>query len=241
MDPTANGDIDFAAGVLSDRTRRGIYLYVKHQREPVSVNQVADAFSMHRNAVKFHLDKLLEAGLLCADFKRINGRRGPGAGRPSKLYAATDLEVSFSIPERRYELLAQLLLRALTSGHSLEEVGYDFGKEVAARTRLEKPDCAADGLECTRLVLSELGFEPSIEVGEDGVAWITTENCPFGRVAMEAPDIQVCRLDHAMIRGILETFAHPDVRVREHMSMPHGHDVCVREVTFMPGTVSSPA
>lgn len=224
----APGDLDWITGVLSDRTRRAIYLYCKSQRQPVGVNQVADAFSMHRNAAKFHLDKLLAAGLLRAEFRRINGRRGPGAGRPSKLYAATDLEVSFSIPERRYEVLAGLLLRALTSGTSLDEVGYGFGRELAQAYLASSP--STDALTCAKEVLDQFGFGASIDQDADGTAWITTDNCPFGRLAMEAPTGEVCRLDRAIIRGVLETFSPGEIEVREHMSKPHGHDVCVRQV-----------
>jgi predicted ArsR family transcriptional regulator len=219
------GDPDLIASVLSDRTRRGIYLYVKQQRDPVGVNQVAERFSLHRNAAKFHLDKLLGAGLLRAEFRRINGRRGPGAGRPSKLYSGTDVEVSISIPDRRYELLAELLLRALTSGRSLEEVGYEFGTELAAAA----PETGS-AAERARAVLDRLGFEPSIEVDRDGGTWITTENCPFGKVAMEAPEGEVCRLDRAIVRGVLEASSGEAVEVREHMAMTHGHEVCVRQV-----------
>lgn len=222
-------DLDSAAAILADRTRRGIYLFIKHRREPVSVNQVADAFSIHRNAAKFHLDKLLECGLLQAEFKRVNGRSGPGAGRPSKLYSSTSVEVSFSIPERRYELLAQLLLRALTSGESLEAVGYAFGRQLAVD--FKKDVQCEDPMDCVRSLLSQLGFEPTVETDADGATWITTENCPFGKVALES-DVQVCGLDHAMIRGIMETFADGEVAVRECMSMPHGHEICVREVRW---------
>jgi len=44
----------------------------------------------------FHLDKLLEQGLLDVEFRRISGRAGPGAGRPAKLYrlSARQLEVT---------------------------------------------------------------------------------------------------------------------------------------------------
>lgn len=220
-----------ASDVLADPTRRGIYQFVKRRHEPVSVNQVADEFSMHRNAAKFHLDKLLTAGLLQAEFRRINGRRGPGAGRPSKLYSATEIEVSFSLPERHYEILAMLLLRSLTSGKTLEDVGYEFGAELAEAKRSP----GAGRPEVVAAVLQDLGFEPSIEMDEAGSIWITTENCPFRQVALTAPDEEVCKLDRALIRGVLERFGG-DVQVRERMSMPHGHDVCVREVV----TSSSP-
>ncbi|HVE92201.1 MAG TPA: helix-turn-helix domain-containing protein, partial [Actinomycetota bacterium] len=83
-------DTDRISAVLGDPTRRAMYLHVKQRHSPLTVNDIAEHFGIHRNAAKFHLDKLLAAGLLRAEFRRVNGKRGPGAGRPSKLYSASD-------------------------------------------------------------------------------------------------------------------------------------------------------
>ena len=53
---------------------------------PVSRDQASDALEIARHTAKFHLDKLADEGLLDTDFKRLSERRGPGAGRPTKLY-----------------------------------------------------------------------------------------------------------------------------------------------------------
>jgi predicted ArsR family transcriptional regulator len=216
------------ARVLADERRRSVYQFVSRSHGPVTVNEVAEAFGIHRNAAKHHLDRLLEAGLLRAEFRRVNGRRGPGAGRPSKLYSVTDVEVSFSVPERHYDLLAHLLLQALTQGADLETVGARFGKELAEATQLEVE--GSDALTGVRHVLDRLGFRPHIETDTEGRTWITTENCPFGWVAMEAPQGEVCRLDRAIISGVLEAFGHPAAEVKGHTSIAGGQDVCVREV-----------
>jgi predicted ArsR family transcriptional regulator len=215
------------ARVLADERRRAIYQFVCRAHGPVTVNEVAEEFSIHRNAAKHHLDRLLESGLLRAEFRRVNGRRGPGAGRPSKLYSATDVEVSFSVPERHYDLLAHLLLQALTQGADLETVGARFGRELAGTIGTHGPDDRAEGV---RIVLERLGFRPSVETDADGAMWITTENCPFGWVAMEAPAGEVCRLDRAIISGVLDGFGCPAAQVKGHMSIAGGQDVCVREV-----------
>lgn len=210
--------------MLAEERRRSIYQFVCRGHGPVTVNEVADSFAIHRNAAKHHLDRLLDAGLLRAEFRRVNGRRGPGAGRPSKLYSPTDVEVSFSVPERHYDLLAHLLLQALTQDDDLENVGARFGRELAAATP------SSDAIEGIRGVLDRLGFRPKVETGDDGALWITTENCPFGWVAMEAPQGEVCRLDRAIISGVLEGFGRPAAQVKGHTSIAGGQDVCVREV-----------
>lgn len=216
------------ASLLADDRRRAIYLHVKGGHRALTVNEVAEEFGIHRNAAKFHLDKLLDAGLLTADYRRLNGRRGPGAGRPSKLYSATEVEVAFTVPERHYDLLAHLLLQALTSGRGLDEVGEDFGRKLADSVASDIE--GDDPFESVRIVLDRLGFQPHIDVDDEGRAWVTTENCPFGRVALEAPDAEVCRLDRAIVRGILEVHGVREADVREHTSLRRGHAVCIREV-----------
>jgi predicted ArsR family transcriptional regulator len=214
------------AQVLADERRRAVYLFVSRGRGPVTVNAVAEAFNIHRNAAKHHLDRLLEAGLLQAEFRRVNGRRGPGAGRPSKLYTKTDVEVSFTVPERHYDLLAHLLLQALTQGADLETVGCRFGKELASATQAEHPE--ADVQEGVRISLERLGFRPKVDRDSDGSLWITTENCPFASVATAAPEGEVCRLDRSIIGGVLDAYGVSST-VKGHASIAAGGDVCVRE------------
>ncbi len=223
-------DPDRIASILGDERRRAIYLHVLRHHGPVTVNEVARRFDIHRNAAKFHLDKLLDAGLLRSEFKRVNGRRGPGAGRPSKLYTCSDVEVSFSIPERHYDLLAHLLLQALTSGEGLEAVGRRFGRETALTVKAELGLGPDDAVVCLEGVLERLGFHPSIQRCVDGTVQVSTSNCPFGRVAMEAPEGEVCQLDRAIVQGVLDAFGSGDVEMLKTASKRLGHDLCVREI-----------
>ena len=103
------------AGVaaLADPVRRDLYLYVSAQPAPVSRDQASDALGIARHTAKFHLDKLAEEGLLDISFKRLSERRGPGAGRPTKLYARSSRQLSVILPERRYDLAGQLLATAI--------------------------------------------------------------------------------------------------------------------------------
>src|SRR6478672_12382166 len=109
---------DFArrvAGVaaLAEEVRRDLYRYVVAQPEPVSRDQAAGGVGVPRHTAKFHLDRLVEEGLLETDFKRTTGRDGPGAGRPSKRYRRSARQVSVDVPERRYELAGRLMARAI--------------------------------------------------------------------------------------------------------------------------------
>src|SRR5215472_7628701 len=96
---------------LAEPTRRALYLYVRDQGSAVSRDEAAAGVAVPRHKAKFHLDKLVEDGLLEVEFARRTGRQGPGAGRPAKLYRPGAREFSVSVPERHYELAGQLIAR----------------------------------------------------------------------------------------------------------------------------------
>ncbi|MEA2461889.1 MAG: hypothetical protein QOH90_2066, partial [Actinomycetota bacterium] len=75
-----------AAGALADGLRRRMYLFIRAQGRPVGREEAAGAVGISAKLAAFHLDKLVERGLLTAQYARLAGRTGPGAGRPSKLY-----------------------------------------------------------------------------------------------------------------------------------------------------------
>ncbi len=100
-------------GVLADATRRALYEYVVAQPGPVGREQAAAAVDLPLHRASFHLDRLVAEGLLDVEFRRLTGRSGPGAGRPSKLYRRADREFAVSLPERRYDLVGDILAAAV--------------------------------------------------------------------------------------------------------------------------------
>jgi predicted ArsR family transcriptional regulator len=179
-------------GALDDPVRRSLYDYVAAQRTAVGRNDAAAATGTSRTLAAYHLDRLAEAGLLDVEFARRNGRTGPGAGRPAKLYSRAGTEVSVSVPPRDYRLLARLLAGAASADQSgavldaLTDAAENEGREAAAN--------AAGVLEC----LNTAGYEP----GTDDDGTITMRNCPFHQIAQHAPQL-VCAMNHALIKGIL--------------------------------------
>ncbi|HEX2299940.1 MAG TPA: helix-turn-helix domain-containing protein, partial [Pseudonocardiaceae bacterium] len=98
---------------LAEPARRALYLYVAAQPEAVSRDQAAEGVGLPRHTVKFHLDKLVADGLLDTEFRRLSGRRGPGAGRPTKLYRRSAREVAVTLPQRHYDLAGRILAGAV--------------------------------------------------------------------------------------------------------------------------------
>src|SRR5215471_18127053 len=109
MKPERLQDQLSSLAALEDPLRRRLYFFVAEQPEEVGRDQAARALKISRSLAAFHLDKLVEAGLLETSFKRLSNRRGPGAGRPSKLYRRSPRQIDVSLPERRYELAGQLM------------------------------------------------------------------------------------------------------------------------------------
>ncbi|GAA4601133.1 hypothetical protein GCM10023195_02480 [Actinoallomurus liliacearum] len=131
-------DVD-AIAALQDPVRRRLYEYVAAQDHEVGRAEAADAAGIQRTLAAFHLDRLTEAGLLEAVFRRPAGRTGPGAGRPAKLYRRSVTERVVSVPPRDYRAVAELLAAAV------EEAGGEEILERLARSRGRSAGAAAAG------------------------------------------------------------------------------------------------
>ena len=142
--PASPDDFDASVtsiGALAEPIRRDLYRFVVAQAEPVSRDEAAAGTGVARHVAKFHLDKLVEEGLLDVGHRRPPGRRGPGAGRPAKVYRRSERELAVTLPPRRYEFAGQLLARGITDAardgvpvsRALESTVQDGGKIPRAR------------------------------------------------------------------------------------------------------------
>ena len=73
-----------ALSSLDDPVRRRLYEVVRERTEPVGRDEAAAAAGVGRALAVYHLDKLVEAGLLTASYQRPPGRSGPGPGRSAR-------------------------------------------------------------------------------------------------------------------------------------------------------------
>src|SRR5438874_2539075 len=118
---------------LGDSELRDTLLHARAQERPVSADDVAHAFGVHRNVARSRLERLAAAGLLEPAFERRTGRQGPGAGRPAKVYAVAPELAPLEFPHRHSEELVSLLAAALpdtSRADTLEEVGARFGEQL---------------------------------------------------------------------------------------------------------------
>jgi predicted ArsR family transcriptional regulator len=192
--------------LLRDPLRRSIYRYVSRATEPVSRDDVAGAVDASRSLVAFHLDKLVDSGLLRTSFRRLTGRTGPGAGRPAKLYERSDVQLDVSLPAREYELAAHLLLQALDgggkagSGERLQAAARQLGQRSGAEEAEQRgaPRGRAASLDRVEPVLERLGYEPFRDSGS-----VCLSNCPFHALAEQSTST-VCGMNLALIEGVLD-------------------------------------
>jgi predicted ArsR family transcriptional regulator len=192
--PLVDAYVTGVAALSNPLSRQAYELAV--QEEWVSKDTVAEALQVARSVAGFHLDKLVEAGLLTTRFERVSGRTGPGAGRPAKLYGRSDLEVEVSLPPRRYDLagslLASAVARSTASGQpvneAVAEVARDAGHALGKRARRSGGLLGA---------LAAHGYEPREEDGG-----ITLVNCPFHVLAEEHRGL-VCGMNLEFLSGVL--------------------------------------
>jgi predicted ArsR family transcriptional regulator len=217
-----------AIAALADPTRRDLYLYVSGEPEPVSRDQASEALGIARHSAKFHLDKLVEEGLLQTDFKRLSGRRGPGAGRPTKLYTRSGVPLTVTLPERRYDLAGQLLATGIDTStgdrgvvtDAVRAAASDWGRTLGDQVRAAAgPTPSRDRMiAVTCETLAEQGYEPRRDGGS-----ITMSNCPFDALARTHTAL-VCGMNLAIMTAVAHRVGESELTARLE---PHPDRCCV--------------
>lgn len=196
MTPAPSPDVS-AVALLDEPVRRRLYDWVVAQGHPVGREEAARTLGIKRPLAAFHLDRLVEAGLLQAGYERLTGRTGPGAGRPARVYSRADREIAVSFPPRRYELAADVFATALqrmgdgTPPPELIDAAHATGETVAAGAVTDMANPLVS-------VLDQAGYEPEV-VGEV----IRLRNCPFDALVEEHRPL-VCGTNLAFAQGILD-------------------------------------
>lgn len=173
--------------------------------------ELGEALGLHSTTVRFHLDRLVAAGLVGA-----HSVRSGGAGRPAKRYFAVEEEPTPApTVEGPYQVLAGLLAAALdpAAGDQLspEEAGIQWvRRRLTADTGQPAPTAARRPGEWVAKVgavvdlLQEWGYTPDLEVtGRRGDVTLTLTDCPFLDLARERPEV-VCGVHRGLFKGALE-------------------------------------
>jgi predicted ArsR family transcriptional regulator len=194
-----------AVAALADGSRRALYTYVRSADHPVSREEAGHATGISRGLAAFHLDKLVDAGLLHARQEAPPGQPR-GRGRTPKVYEPASAGVAVTIPERRYELIAEILADAVATApadaeHAALRLAHRRGLQIGARLPEDGGDLVS--------TLDRLGFEPR----QDAHGNVLLDNCPFHVLAVRQTEL-VCRLNHRFVAGIVEGLGDPRMETR---------------------------
>lgn len=196
--------------VLSDPTRYYIYQYITKRHQEVTVQEVADNFSIHPNVARLHLTKLEDVNMLVSETKKT----GKG-GRPSRLYRLSDEVIQLHFPFRDYMLLSKLAIQTMVSlgeegKKALYLTGKSFGAEVIEQ-ELAKKSLSGNELDFDQKInilksaATLAGFYPEFEVNSDQTKiYFQIYNCPFKEVAQEHKDA-VCGTHQEFLKGMFES------------------------------------
>lgn len=214
-----------AVAALEDGLRRDMYAFIRQARRPVTRDEAAESAGISRKLAAFHLDKLVDAGVLTARYEAPGGVRK--VGRTPKVYEPSDMDIQISIPPREHDLLATILVDAVLAGPGDAQdaaltVAHEHGERIGAseRARSRPGRLGAErAMTLTSELLQQHGFEPA----RVNPTCVQLRNCPFHPLAARAPEL-VCGINHALLTGLLAGLQASTV---EAVLEPHTGQCCV--------------
>ena len=196
-----------AVASLGDEKRRRLFELVVSAARAVGRDEAALALGLPRSTASFHLDRLVQDGLLAVEFHKPAGKSGPGSGRPAKMYRTAAREVGASVPDRNYDLAGELMATAIE--HSVAAGGPV--REALLATSYRKGQSLASGSGSLEEFLAAEGYQPQAD-GEGGFVLV---NCPFHRLADGHPKV-VCAMNGAFLSGAAASCGESEDRVVEN-------------------------
>ena len=192
--PDGNGTIQRQARALGDPTRHAVYRYVDGTAEPVTVAELTEHFGLNHNAIRQHLAKLCEAGLLVEELAPATG-----PGRRRLHYRSVPAAAGAWGGESPYEHLSLLLLELLQTGRPPRDVGFEAGRRFAAR---HSPQESADELDALETLVARQGFQPR-RIERARSLELVLEHCPYAAAATADASV-VCELHRGLAEGMAE-------------------------------------
>jgi predicted ArsR family transcriptional regulator len=214
------------ARALGDPTRYEIFRYVADATSPVRIATLAAHLRFNPNAIRQHLAKLTEAGLVVEEV-------GTPAttGRPPLQYrVAPTAQGTWGSPGP-YELLALLLLEVAETKDP-RAAGAQAGRQVVS-----KYPSGTDAVDVLEGEMAGRGFEPRREVNGDLIE-LVLQRCPFEAAARAAPDV-VCQIHLGLAEGVLAA-TDAGLRVRDLVTHDPHQGGCRLQLEPVPVALGDP-
>lgn len=181
---------------------------------------------MHHSAVRIHLTRLQNAGLIVS---KAQSQRGV-VGRPQLVYLPNPTTTNLTLPPRNFELLARMALEfTLTSAGAdlpAEEFATSWGSAYIrdggqAGARLPLPEALSALVD----ELRGMGGSPTLaKLNGDGYA-LVEHNCLFGDVSSYYEPL-VCSLHQAAMQGMLQELCTDAFEWTRRETLAAGADRC---------------
>ena len=172
------------ARALSTPLRRRIFDLIAGAEHPTSVGELTEKLGCNHNAVRQHLARLREAGLV---EETIEDRTTPG--RPRHLYRA-------AVPPNPYARLSKLLLSLYAHGRTPRATGREHGRADATVA------ASADAIDALEDDARRNGFAPR-RVTKGRRVELVLDACPLAEAAVDDPRT-VCALHRGLAEGLVE-------------------------------------
>ena len=197
--------------------------------------ELGGLLGLHVTTARFHLDRLIEGGLVTSHFARDER-----AGRPRKLYVAAPGSLSES--SDTYRILAELLTECFPTDGSgppftPEEAGQRWAQhhsELFDPSHVDAGPARSPGGWLAKVgdmidLLTVWGYTPSVRTRDAGrTAEIELHHCPLLPLAQSNPAV-VCGIHRGLIRGAMDALGEQDTEVSlVPFVEPH---LCLAQVT----------
>jgi predicted ArsR family transcriptional regulator len=195
---TRSGLVDRAA---SESGRRRVLELLRSAPGALGVKDLAAQLGLHANTVRFHLNRLVTAGLVT---REVEEHSGPGRPRLTFTAVAQD---AMEGGRRSYQLLADMLAGFIADTSpdapaQAVELGRTWGRYLATKpapaTRVTEEESLRELLH----VLDDIGFSPLLAEDDDQQSQVHLRHCPFLEVASAHGEV-VCSLHLGVMQGVL--------------------------------------
>lgn len=171
----------------------------------MGVGEVSARVGLHANTVRFHLDALVEGGLVQ---RATEEREQPG--RPRVLYAVRP--GTPHVGRRSYRLLAEILTSYVAAeiqqpARAALRAGQAWGRFLADRPRPFRRIDAAAATEQLVDALAGIGFGPEADT-TGRRRRVLLHHCPFRETAEEHREV-VCSVHLGLMQGLLAAIDAP--------------------------------
>lgn len=197
------------SGRFSASTRGRMIAIIR--RTGRTVDELAQELDLTDNAIRGHLARLMEDGLV----QQRGMRRG--TSKPAYLYKLTP-QAERLFPRAYEEILTNLLevIGQEMSPERVEEVLRTVGQRMAMQHPIPADGDLHTRLAATIATLNQLGGLMELEDGDDGSFYICGYGCPLSSAVRNHP--QMCKLMETMISKLIEAPVHERCERSESVS-----------------------